>query len=800
MSATNFLIDLLSNEIFKDIVLPYAVPEIINIIKSNINNKPIEFQLLECFSNSLIDTCDSLEWEYDLEYLEEGFLLPLMDVDVLFNKKSLKRIMEEYLHHKISDNVLEKWCNNVLKNLSLDKYTHLREYFKMKCFIRADETFTTDDEIKDDCDNLVEHYEKKLFWSKKESINLCRLYVPNSYYLNNQYESYNDIEQLLKAFVNEEYHKNINVYDYPCIMFITGYPGCGKTSLVSKIAYEYRNNPNDYPAIYFIKVSNLSVYLESFEKFLAEYNFKSNKLRGAIIIIDGLDEVIKQINVNDFLFNLSDEVYSIGCKCIITCRSNLFSTENVRHCMEIKLSGFNYKEAEKWLNNYKSCDEDFDLNKWLSYIRLLDKDLCEVLLIPLILYICVERDIDISNIHSLGQLYYILFNSLDGQAATPKYKNKTIHKVKEWENLRDIAKKISILMFKKGVVTKNEIEAVSQNANDLETYFGLDFYIHGSFTQIKFVHASIWQYFFAEVIFENLILLEKNYSLDVFWENLLDIIALDKTINETILSFIVFFGEKNNWIPKSYDIYIKALMKIAFYPINKNGNIYDWISCLWREIFKIVTIIFYNYFPEMLQVFFYEISKSNENRLLLVKYSNSSNVSPITDIRQYRIVGCNLDYINLSYTNMRWTFINASSFRNANFSDAIFVGGYALDCDFTGVNFSGADLKNTDFTNSIMLGANFTNAKLYGANLSYADLERADLRRAKIEKIKLDNSNLINCLIDISQVDVISLYKVIYYNIKVYENDTLLSLEDVKKRYKELHPVKYAFWSKDILY
>lgn len=691
MNAINFLINLLSHDIFKDIFLSYTVPEIINIIRSNINNKPIEFQLSECFANSLIDTCNSLGWEYDLEHLEEGFLLPLMDVEILFDKNSLRQIMEEYLEHKISDKVLEKWCNNVLINLSLSKYTQLREYFKMKCFIKNDETFIGNNEIKDDCDNLVENYEKKLFWSKKESINLCRLYVSNSYYLNYQYESYNDIEQLLKAFINEDFHKNINMYDYPYIMFITGYPGCGKTSLVSRIAYEYKNNPNDYPVIYFINVSNLSVYLDSFENILTEYNFNRSKLNGAIIIIDGLDEVIKQININEFLSNLPDDLYNIGCKCIITCRSNLFSTENVRHCMEIKLSGFNYEEAAAWLNNYKSGDEDFDLNKWLNYIQLLDKDLYKVILIPLILYICVERDIDISNIHSLGQLYYILFNSLDGQAATPKYKNKTIHKVKEWENLRDIAKKISILMFQKGVVTKNEVEAVSQNASDLETYFGLDFYIHESLMQIKFVHASIWQYFYAEVIFDNLVLLEKTYSLNVFWENLLDIIALDKTINGTILSFVIFFGEKNNWIPRSYDIYKKALMEIAFYPINKNGNIYDWISCLWREVFKIVTVIFDNYFPEILQTFFFEISKSNENQLLLVKYTNSSDVSPITNIRQYRIVECNLNYINLSYTNMRWTVISGSSFRHANFSEAIFIGGYALDCDFTGVNFSGAD-------------------------------------------------------------------------------------------------------------
>lgn len=99
-----------------------------------------------------------------------------------------------------------------------------------------------------------------------------------------------------------------------------------------------------------------------------------------------------------------------------------------------------------------------------------------------------------------------------------------------------------------------------------------------------------------------------------------------------------------------------------------------------------------------------------------------------------------------------------------------------------------------------MLGADFTNAMLYGANFSCTDLERADLRNAKIEKIKLDGSNLINCLIDISQIDIIGLYNVLHYNIKVYENNKLLSLEDVKKRYKELHPVKYAFFSKDILY
>lgn len=455
-------------------------------------------------------------------------------------------------------------------------------------------------------------------------------------------------------------------------------------------------------------------------------------------------------------------------------------------------------KQKKWLDNYHIINNNLDLDVWFSRIDSLDDGLINIVLIPLILYICVERNIDIGSIHNLGQLYDLLFDSLRGQVAITRHRGRTSHRNLEWLELRALAKKISIIMYQKGWVSREEIIEASGNEESLEKYFGLDFYIENASAQIKFVHASIWQYFVAERIYESLVKYEREHDLDNFLDDLSEIFVLDKTLDDTVMFFLVYLFDKHNWKPESNEIYKSVLIRMADYRIKKEGNVFSWIACFWREVFKIYTIMCKKFFPKSALAFFHEVS-TTEKKELLIRYSNSSQISPIINVKGYSLMGCNLDRINFSHTNMIGCILRKSSFRNAIFCKAIMQGAYADHSNFVGTDFFGADLKNIDFTEAVLAECNFSSSRLDGANLSYANLERADLRKARIVKVQLTGTKLNNCIIDISQIWQIGLKKIFEYNIHVYDQEQRLSSELIKLKYKELYPVSYAFWSREPL-
>lgn len=353
-------------------------------------------------------------------------------------------------------------------------------------------------------------------------------------------------------------------------------------------------------------------------------------------------------------------------------------------------------------------------------------------------------------------------------------------------------------MYQKGWVSREEIIEASGNEESLEKYFGLDFYIENAFEQIKFVHTSIWQYFVAERIYESLIKYEREHNLDNFLDDLPEIFVLDKTLDDTVIFFLVYLFDKHSWKPKSNEIYKSALIRMAEYRIKKEGDVFSWIACFWREVFKIYTIICKKFFPKSALTFFYDVS-TTEKKEILIRYSNSSQISPIVNVKGYSLMGCNLDRINFSHTNMVGCVMRKSSFRNAIFRKAIMQGAYADHSNFVGTDFFGADLKNIDFTEAVLSECNFSSSRLDGANLAYANLERADLRKARIVKVQLIGTKLNNCMIDISQIWQIGLKKIFEYNIHVYDQEERLSSELIKLKYKELYPVSYAFWSREPL-
>lgn len=811
-----WFIEVISSEFIAQTLVGYTITEILDRVKNRLFNRKMTDGICQfycCVADALKDTCEQLGWEFDITTIAETVVQPLTKQNVDFNQEYLGNLFSKYIGHEVTEKDLKQWVNCFLFRLSSDEYTQLREYLKLRRMLSSDNKPQLIEEIKDDYDEYIHNYQRKLFWSNNDNIALKNLYVWNSYYIGESKSKFDDLDILLEAFLDdniENFLREKNIYQFYSTysLFFQGYPGCGKTSLITKLASLYAQKYSCKYRFYFINMVKFAYSQVSLDNIVDKLNIKKEKLKNAILILDSLDEYMKSVKgAQNVLADLLDDLYDLDCKTIITCRNNFIDANVLRHCLNISLSEFNSKKARKWLENYHAVNPNFDLLEWEKRIEIIDKNISKIIFIPLILYICVVREINISKIKNIGELYDILFDEYHGEIATTSYRRRTSHKSQEWKEIRKLAVKISILMYQKGNATTEEIQKINNEAEQLEKYFGLDFYIEQSTLEIHFAHSSIWQYFVAEYIYMSFRAYESSKNEDEIVDCLSELLIPNQCLDDMILVFFNYFMERDNWHVKNSDRYIELLMNISNYSYTREGSKFDWIAALFREIFRIITLIFKKTFPHLLYKFFIT-TLSEDYKKNLIRYTNLIDVSPIISLKNYRLVGCKLDGINLSYSDVTGCVLRNSSFRNSCFDSARLKGAYANNCDFLGTSFQYADLKNIDLSHSNLCGCDFKNARLNGANFENSILDYVDFRGAKIQKMILKNAVFNNCIIDISQLrDLglketrgIGIQEILDYHIQVYDGKRFLSIHEIEEKYREINPVSYALWKKDILW
>lgn len=735
------------------------------------------------------------------DYIRKNSYIPQFYVLVVSCALTKKQIeyFESYCSQHEFNNVIV-WTSSIIEAKLYSEYHDLLyTYFNVK----AKENTQIESIVYDDYEEYIENYQKKMFWGRSIKTSLENLYVWNSYYIGSSVK-YNDLEKLVNAFLNngiDEFLDKKNIYQYDSInaIFIKGYPGCGKTSLITKLASLYGKEYATKCKIYFINMARFYYEHISVENIIDKLNITKLQLKGCCLIIDSLDEALKNVkNIQESVENLLDELDYLGCKIIITCRSNLIEESVLRNCLCIAISAFDKIEVKKWLDNFYAVNSDFKINEWKARIDKIDDKISKIIFMPLIIYICVVQNIEIDNLKSIGELYDILFDISRGQVATTNYRKKANLSNNEWLELRNFVVKISIKMYQNGILTQDDIKNNDFKTQQLENYFGLDFYVEQEIYEIKFVHSSIWQYFVAERLYFIIKSFEKHKCCDKIMRELSDIFVLNKKLDNMILMFLNYFINRDLWNTSKVEDYIGLLIHISDFSFEQPGDKFEWIALFFGELFKIITLVVANSSKNMLEKFFPLIS-SGKYHTRLLKYTNSSVISPIESLKSYKLINCNLNGINLNFTDLSGCVIRASSFRDAWFNNTLLIGTYADRCDFCGSNFQKADLKNADLSYSNLCGCDFRNSRLNGANFSDVILNSADLRGAKIEKINLNNAKMYNCIIDVSQMRGFGMEKIMKYDIEVYENDKKLAKNEIEIKYKELNPVSYVFWKREPL-
>lgn len=553
----------------------------------------------------------------------------------------------------------------------------------------------------------------------------------------------NDLEQLLEDFFTNGRS-----------MIILGQPGMGKSSIVSCLANKYKDDPN----VIILRFKNLD--LELFKE-ITLYNESLllnaitsklcctvSALKHKILILDGYDEIKSKTFelklIKEFIL-ASREIKDF--RFIITSRPNYINVEYLDIQKIITLSPFNESKIKEYSENIrgKKIESDKNINR-------------EVFGIPVILYMALAADIDLSSDIDRASAYYKIF-ALNGGIIDrfwskdyEGYEEGTPNIMYVKESFFKILCNTAFYMFEntqmsisydeyKDIIEKEESELLKESP--IWCDFPIDnLYEHGY--QIEFVHKSIFEYFTALYIFNSLkgiLMLAQDKSNITECGKRLSVILADNLITNEILAYlkcIMLHSKYNdsNYYNNFKEIFIKILFvgipyfvpdikhKVLFLlmqyifanllqllhawnlPQNRLYDLYtldnNFLALLMRKLsFKMVEKI---YFSKIESIYFSKILGKN------IDLSTTNCVIIGTILKYYFSLPKNKIVYNLSFVDLK-----SAQLKRTNLND----------CDFTNANLKKAtmdyaDLRNSSFKNAILTGASFHQADLRGADLTGA--------------------------------------------------------------------------------
>lgn len=296
-------------------------------------------------------------------------------------------------------------------------------------------------------------------------------------------------------------HKFIK-YDRSLKILITGVPGIGKSSIVSWIANQYKYNDNiivlrfrDW------KIENLSNGL--LNAICTSLSCENEDLENKILILDGFDE-IKTVDIRDSLLrNFFNDILDYkNFKFIITSRPDYIDSYKFQNVFE--LLPFGIDKIKLFYQIIKGSE--LDINK-------INHDNLDILGIPVILYMALMVEIDITEDTTKLELYNRVFAEEGG--IFDKFSYQGIAYDNGSQPLRDSENKkiylrflsnVAFRMFEKNelCIQKDEcrIPKIEFNGSSMQVLeFPLKYLFENTKSSIEFIHKSIYEYFVAEYFY-----------------------------------------------------------------------------------------------------------------------------------------------------------------------------------------------------------------------------------------------------------------------------------------------------------
>lgn len=458
-------------------------------------------------------------------------------------------------------------------------------------------------------------------------------------------------------------------YNRSANMLITGVPGIGKTSIVSWIANEYKEN-NDIIILRFRDWERDEFYNGLLQVICNTLYCIKRDLENKILILDGFDE-IKILDDGEILIkNFFNEILDYrNIKIIITSRTDYINVYLFQYIF--KLLPFQINEIKLFYymitgNNAKSN---------------IDQSNIDVLGIPVILYMAIMTDIDITKKATKPELYGKIFAEKGGIFDKFSYSGIGYdygnHLLRVEENIKKYLSFLQEIAFKMFDENKLSLPREEEKIPKL-TFQGaeisvLEFPIKNLFentmSNIEFVHKSIYEYFVSEYIIKQI---KEVIVLDNFKEKLAGVLGSILKGNKLSIEIIEFlkYKIKNNALKMDYE-----KMYQTFKLMIKNGMTY-YTEKQYKNIIKCVS----NVFKNMLDI------------LHLWE-----NVFIVFDDSIHDYFRLDIEELNLSKANLSGLNLKKMDFGEANLTGANLTGADLTGADLTDIKFEDVCMVNTIF-------------------------------------------------------------------------------------------------------
>ncbi len=607
-------------------------------------------------------------------------------------------------------------------------------------------------------------------YEKRERITLRDIYVEPDFIFLKEKDPQKNLLDIIYHFMDntlsdEVKRKRKTPNSVLNTIFILGEPAIGKSSLISKIVVESKISRED--EFYCLRLRNLDKKTISLEgplnAILKILSIQEIDLNEKTLLLDGVDELCGIENyknsIDDFCFSLMKEANRLNFKLLFTSRLNYVHLEDARFntMLILKLFPFREKQFEYWFNKYHTKRNQTEqtllirenLFKLCNTEEEEKKKKLELFGIPLVLYLLVELQVNISTINSLGQLYDKLFEDLENRF----YDGETTHTLpNSYKNCKEIAKHIAKKMFdtKEDMLNSKSYREVIMslpkklkiNLNDIlnyEHFYLLSFYyrIDKQKCSVEFIHKSLMEYLLGEILYYHLLQILKS-SEEKQKEELqkeLDKFFTFSAIRDEICLFFlekVKRNEKQQLLFSLLKKYYKFYLEVGFiYKISNNTNSLTKIQNLFISYWKLLRILANTKEDNLLE----DEKKLFCNYLIKISFKN-------INLSYQNLAKTELSRVDLSRINLSEADLSETDLKGAYLKGAYLKGAHLKKADLSGADLSGADLREADLNGAYLKGASLKRADLKGADLNGADLIQADLNGADLSGADLTRTNL----------------------------------------------------------
>ncbi len=666
-------------------------------------------------------------------------------------------------------------------------------------------------------------FRSPLFLEEKRK---CRITLENMYcspVVNaNSKESFSASEMVNNWFLNDDDHS---------VLLLFGDAGVGKSSLCRKMVRDAMDSNADnrefkvsWEKLHVIplrdKIEELETWADtgSIKSLLKKlFSIKDWPIDNELFVLDGLDEVevlSSKFPLASFLSKLHSFT-ECGLKIMITSRktdliekeANKFYKDNHMECRTLS---WTVDTVPKWCTRYKNYRQDLTFDKWIEDFLNIYKELqekkssegdslderCDILRIPVILYIVCYSRIKIKNDSTIGSIYDKAFRTLlkrkhisndtahevlftaegDKQSDGSLPENETLARQVQWQ----FTKELAFQMFLYGTLTLSDLKQPNAIANaksrtiailkhkgvqitddyqiDTKAYFAVFLFAreNSDETGIVFAHKTVYEYFAAVKLYEDYLSMPdiEHQSHEMVWEKLISAFRY-KMITDDILRHLKVLHQKdapNNFgiLGKrfsygiAYQLIVPLLISLKPVPEYviprremKNGTYCPTL------LSKQISFLLSNLTHYLCERGYTNNALSGKD-LIYFKYSmqilfDANAALQVTN--SYFDDSKDLDWNVYRYDLRKWEMpffvIRGSNLRSANLAGANLADANLKHARLGGAHLEGADLAGADLRNAYLQEIKLEGLYLNGANLERANLEGARLAGAILAGARL---------------------------------------------------------------